>query len=168
MLSALALGRFGRLGVRATTLTVAAIGFVAIYPVPFLAYPPNPPAVGRPETIGYRTAVYFLMMAISVIAAVTAIWSAAGWPAAGEPGTPAWPSVSAISSSGRPPSALMPSLRRGAERLPGHAAVRLPPGQLCHPADLWGVLGVVLAELGRPIGPAGRTDNGAVGTRLEQ
>ena len=28
--------------------------------LPFVAYPPNPPAVGEPETIGTRTALYFI------------------------------------------------------------------------------------------------------------
>ena len=89
VLSALALGRFGGLGPRASTLAVAAIGFVALYVVPFAAYPPNPPAVGNADTIGLRTALYFVAVAISVIAAVVAVlvgrrlarrWS--GWHAA--------------------------------------------------------------------------------------
>jgi len=73
MLSALALGRFGGLRERGTALAVSAIGFVALYVVPFAAYPPNPPAVGEGDTIGVRTALYFTMMAISVVAAVTAV-----------------------------------------------------------------------------------------------
>src|SRR4029453_4679255 len=54
------------------SLSVAAIGFVSVSLLPFVAYPPNPPAVGDPETIGTRTALYFIMLAISIIAAVTA------------------------------------------------------------------------------------------------
>ena len=73
VLSALALGRFGRLGVRASTLLVTGVGFLSLFVVPFAAYPPNPPAVGERETIGLRTALYFLLVAISVIAAVTAV-----------------------------------------------------------------------------------------------
>ena len=73
VLSALALGRFGRLGVRASTLLVTAVGFVGLYMVPFAVYPPNPPAVGQAATIGLRTTLYFLLVAISVIAAVTAV-----------------------------------------------------------------------------------------------
>jgi hypothetical protein len=73
VLSALALGRFGRLGVRASTLLVTGIGFVCLYVVPFAAYPPNPPAVGERETIGLRTGLYFLLVAISVIGATTAV-----------------------------------------------------------------------------------------------
>jgi len=73
VLTGLALGRLGRLGVRGTALSVTAIGFVAIDVVPFLAYPPNPPSVGQAETIGQRTALYFVLMAISVIAGTAAV-----------------------------------------------------------------------------------------------
>jgi predicted cobalt transporter CbtA len=73
VLTGLALGRLGRLGVRGTALSVTAIGYVAIDVVPFLAYPPNPPSVGQAETIGQRTALYFVLMAISVIAGTAAI-----------------------------------------------------------------------------------------------
>ena len=73
VVSALALGRFGRLSPRSTTLAVAAMAFVAVYVVPFLIYPPNPPAVGSGDTIGLRSALYFIFLAISLIAAVTAV-----------------------------------------------------------------------------------------------
>jgi predicted cobalt transporter CbtA len=73
VLSALALGRLGRLGVRGVSLAVSSMGFVSVSLLPFLAYPPNPPAVGHPETIGTRTALYFIMIAISIITAVTAL-----------------------------------------------------------------------------------------------
>jgi hypothetical protein len=73
VLSALALGRFGRLGIRGSTLLVTGTGFVSVYVLPFVTYPPNPPAVGQAETIGYRTGLYVTMLAISVIAGVTAL-----------------------------------------------------------------------------------------------
>ena len=73
VLAALALGRFGSLGARGSTLTVAAVGFVSLYAVPFLIYPPNPPAVGSGDTIGMRTGLYFAVVAISVIAAIAAV-----------------------------------------------------------------------------------------------
>jgi predicted cobalt transporter CbtA len=73
VLSALALGRLGRLGVRGVSLSLAAMGFVSISLLPFVAYPPNPPAIGHPETIGTRTELYFIVVAISIIAAVTAV-----------------------------------------------------------------------------------------------
>jgi hypothetical protein len=73
LVSAFAVGRLGRLTARASTMLVAAIGFVAVYFVPFLKYPPNPPAVGNPNTIGHRTELYFAMLACSVLAAVAAV-----------------------------------------------------------------------------------------------
>lgn len=71
--AAFAVGRLGRLSPRASSAVVAAIGFVAVYFVPYLKYPPNPPAVGDPDTIGERSAWYFSMLAISVVAAVLAV-----------------------------------------------------------------------------------------------
>jgi predicted cobalt transporter CbtA len=38
--------------------------------VPNLKYPANPPSVGDPETIGYRTGLFFLMIVISLVATV--------------------------------------------------------------------------------------------------
>src|SRR5215469_5676347 len=52
------------------SLLLAAAGFVAVYLVPNLKYPANPPSVGAPETIGMRTALYFAMMAISIAAMI--------------------------------------------------------------------------------------------------
>ena len=52
---------------------LALIGFIAIYLVPNLKYPANPPSVGNPETIGIRTALYFGMIAISLAAMIGAV-----------------------------------------------------------------------------------------------
>jgi Probable cobalt transporter subunit (CbtA) len=65
-------GRLGTLGIRTTSMVVAGIGFTAGYLVPFLKYPANPPATGDENTIGERTALYVLMIGISVAAAVGA------------------------------------------------------------------------------------------------
>ena len=62
------------------SLTVAATGFVAISLVPFLKYPANPPAVGDPSTIGRRTALYLLMLGLSIVA-VWAAWRMWTWTA---------------------------------------------------------------------------------------
>ena len=66
-------GRLGRLGVRATSALVALGGFVTVYLMPFLKYPANPPSIGNPETIGYRTALYFGVVVLSIIALVAAL-----------------------------------------------------------------------------------------------
>jgi hypothetical protein len=71
---AFAYGRLpGAFTPQAASLLLAAAGFVAIYLVPNLKYPANPPSVGNPETIGMRTALYFIMMAISVAAMIGAV-----------------------------------------------------------------------------------------------
>ena len=58
----------GVLTPQAVSLLLAAAGFVAVYLVPSLKYPANPPSVGDPHTIGMRTALYFIMIAISLAA----------------------------------------------------------------------------------------------------
>jgi hypothetical protein len=55
------------------SVLLAAAGFVAVYLVPNLKYPANPPSVGNPETIGIRTALYFAMIAISIAAMIGAL-----------------------------------------------------------------------------------------------
>ncbi|MDX3383335.1 CbtA family protein [Streptomyces niveiscabiei] len=67
-----ALGRVGRFSPRATALLLASCALVAVYVVPFLKYPANPPAVGDGDTIGKRTTLYFLMLVLSVLLAVAA------------------------------------------------------------------------------------------------
>jgi len=69
---AFAQGRIVRLGARALAGVLALGGFVTVYAVPFIKYPPNPPAVGNPDTIGRRTALFFTMIAISLLIGVLA------------------------------------------------------------------------------------------------
>jgi predicted cobalt transporter CbtA len=69
---ALAYGRIADFGPRATSALLAAVGIVAVYIIPTLKYPANPPSVGDAETIGMRTALYFGMIAISLAAMVVA------------------------------------------------------------------------------------------------
>lgn len=66
-------GRVAGLGARGLSLTLALVGFVAVYALPFLKYPPNPPAVGDPDTIGRRTVLFFTMIAVSVLIAGLAV-----------------------------------------------------------------------------------------------
>jgi predicted cobalt transporter CbtA len=73
---ALAYGRIGPFGPKATSVLVALGGFVAIYLVPFLKYPPTPPATGNPDTIGSRTALYFSLVLLGVLAVAMAVYIA--------------------------------------------------------------------------------------------
>ncbi len=68
-----ALGRIGRFSPRASALLLAVAGLVVVYVVPFLKYPASPPAATNPDTIGQRTALYFLMVLLSVLLAVGAV-----------------------------------------------------------------------------------------------
>jgi predicted cobalt transporter CbtA len=63
----------GALSPQGSSALLAALGFVAVYLIPNLKYPANPPAVGDPETIGIRTALYFTMIAISIAAMIVAL-----------------------------------------------------------------------------------------------
>jgi hypothetical protein len=65
---AFAYQRVGRLSARGTAALLAGAGFVALVLVPALKYPPNPPSVGLPETIGYRSELFFSMILISIAA----------------------------------------------------------------------------------------------------
>jgi len=68
VLFAFANGRVGRLGPGPTSALLAFFGLLSVYVIPALKYPANPPSVGEPDTIKYRTGLYFLMMAISIAA----------------------------------------------------------------------------------------------------
>jgi len=70
---AYALGRIGKVGPRGLAALLALAAFVTLIVVPGLKYPANPPSVGDPQTIAQRTKLFFLMLLVSVAAAVIAI-----------------------------------------------------------------------------------------------
>jgi predicted cobalt transporter CbtA len=147
VLSALALGRFGRLSVRGISLSVATIGFVSVSLLPFVAYPPNPPAVGDPETIGTRTALYFIMLAISIIAAVTA--TLVGRRLAGRWG-PWYAALSVIAGYllvTLTAVALLPSYSEVSADFPATVLYEFRAASLIIQLTLWATLGVALGEL---------------------
>ncbi len=147
VLSALALGRFGRLGVRGSTLLVAATGFVTVYVLPFVAYPPNPPAVGQEATIGYRTSLYFTMLAISVIAGVTALLAgrhlARRWGAwyAGLAAVAGYLVVTLVALQ------LLPTYDEVPSDFPATVLYGFRTASFVTQLSLWSVLGLTLAEL---------------------
>jgi hypothetical protein len=69
---AYAYGRIGSVSPRGTAAILAALGLVVLILVPQIKYPANPPSIGEPATIAMRTALYFTMIALSVIATVAA------------------------------------------------------------------------------------------------
>jgi energy-converting hydrogenase Eha subunit B len=64
------------IGPRPLSALLAAGAFGAVYLVPFVKYPPNPPAVGQADTIGARTGWYLVMVLASVVLAAVAVWLA--------------------------------------------------------------------------------------------
>ncbi len=147
VVSAIAMGRFGRLTPRATTLAVAGIAFLAVYAVPFLIYPPNPPAVGSGETIGLRSALYFIFLAISLIAAVTAVLvgrrlsaRVGGWHAALIAGG-AYVVVMLVVM------ALLPHYNEVPDSFPASVLYDFRKASFLTQLTLWTVLGIALAEL---------------------
>ena len=68
--------RTKNIGPRALSVILATGAFGAVYLVPFVKYPPNPPAVGQADTIRDRTGWYLAMVLASVVAAIAAVWLA--------------------------------------------------------------------------------------------
>jgi predicted cobalt transporter CbtA len=69
---ALVWGRMGSADPRVLAAALALIGFIVMVAVPQVKYPPNPPAVGNADTIGFRTGMFWLMILGSFVAAIIA------------------------------------------------------------------------------------------------
>lgn len=69
----LTIGRVGKLSTRQLSAWLALAAFITLVIVPNIKYPANPPSVGDPETIGMRTGLFFLMIAISIATMVFAL-----------------------------------------------------------------------------------------------
>ncbi|MVU81115.1 cobalt transporter [Nocardia sp. ET3-3] len=70
----LALRRAGRITARNLALLVSGGMFLALYAVPFLKYPANPPGSSDADTIKERTGMFAIMIAVSVLALLAAVW----------------------------------------------------------------------------------------------
>jgi len=66
-------GRVGAVRARPLALLVALGGFLTVYFVPFLKYPANPPAIGDPDTIRERGALYLCLVAGTVVLGVLTV-----------------------------------------------------------------------------------------------
>jgi Probable cobalt transporter subunit (CbtA) len=189
----LAYGRVGAVSARRLSLAVAASGFVALYLVPFLKYPANPPAVGNHETIGQRAGLYGVMVVACVVFAAAAVWlrqalapRCGAWNAtllAGIAGAAAigvvmalLPSLGSLSANAGEPGALVTETPQplrdpsGAIGYPGFDADLLYWFRLYSvlaQALLWGIVGVAFAPLAERLleraGAAGRQDQATLG-----
>jgi predicted cobalt transporter CbtA len=67
-------GRVGNLSPRSLSVLLAGGMFSSLYLIPFLKYPPNPPASSLEETIRQRTLLYLLMVVLSAALLVAAVY----------------------------------------------------------------------------------------------
>ncbi|MFC7219727.1 CbtA family protein [Streptomyces polyrhachis] len=144
---AYALGRVGRFGPRATSLLVAGGALLAVYVVPFLKYPANPPGVGDPATIDRRTQLYFLLLALGVLLALLAV-------VAGRRLAPRLGSWNATLAAGGAfvaaiglAYALMPSLNEVPADFPAQLLWQFRLSALAVHVTLWASFGVVFGLL---------------------
>jgi Probable cobalt transporter subunit (CbtA) len=71
---AVAYGRVGNISARALSVVIAGGMLISVWIVPALKYPPNPPATSLEQTITQRTELYLLMVGLSVILMVAAVY----------------------------------------------------------------------------------------------
>ncbi|MEU7055965.1 CbtA family protein [Streptomyces sp. NPDC046197] len=142
-----ALGRVGRFSPRATALLLSGCALLAVYVVPFLKYPANPPSVGNSDTIGKRTALYFLMMLLSVLLAVAA--TILGKRLAPGLGT-WWATVVAVAAFAAVIGlayAFLPAVNEVPKDFPATLLWRFRLSALAVQAVLWGGFGLLFGEL---------------------
>lgn len=84
---AVAYGRIGSLSPRATAALLAAGAFLVVFLVPFLKYPANPPASSEDGTIVQRTALYLVLVLVSMLLAVASVCWVSGSTHESAPGT---------------------------------------------------------------------------------
>ena len=82
--------RFRTAGDSRVALGLAAMAYAGIVLVPFFKDPPNPPAVGNPDTITKRTVSYLLAIVLGLLAVWLAVWLARR-----VPGRPEWVPIAA-------------------------------------------------------------------------
>jgi hypothetical protein len=93
-------GRTGGTRPRQLSLRVALGGFLALYLVPSVKYPANPPAIGNPDTISQRAGLYGVMVVASVVFGLGRSGSAGACRPGSVPGTRhCWPDSRSSSSS---------------------------------------------------------------------
>lgn len=143
---------------RIVAAALAAVGFVAVYLVPFAAYPANPPAIGLEGTIGSRSGAYLTITLLSVGFAIVA--AALGLQLARRIGT-AWSTLAAIvayvaativaiallPSYNELPTPLMDGYRIVYQGFPADVLANFRVYSLASQVILWAVLAVVFAAV---------------------
>ena len=70
----IAYGRVGELAARPLAALLSVAMLLCAFVIPALKYPPNPPAASLEETLRQRTLLYLLMVAISTVLLVAAVY----------------------------------------------------------------------------------------------
>ncbi|WP_426241757.1 CbtA family protein [Nocardioides sp. LHG3406-4] len=150
LVSAGVVGRLGRLTPGQSTAVVALTGFVSVALVPFLKYPASPPTVGSAETIGSRTGLYFVYLLVSVAVAVVSVvvaqrlWRARGGYVAVLGGCSLFLVVTVVSGQ------LLPTVNELGD-FPADVLWYFRRAALLTQATMWGVIGIALVGLTRPL-----------------
>jgi hypothetical protein len=148
-------GRVSSLGPRATAGLLALAAFIAVVLAPAMKYPATPPAVGNPETIGARTELFFIMLVVSVAAAVASValarrlWAQHGGWNAGIAGAVAFVAIIAMAQYA------LPTINEVPEGYSADLLWRFRTSSLGMHAVLWAVIGLVFGALAER-GLAGR------------
>ncbi|PJR59762.1 CbtA family protein [Raoultella sp. T31] len=139
--------RVGPSSPRALALCLALGGFLALSLIPGLKYPPNPPAVGNPETIGYRTGLYFIMMLLSVGIVASAAWVAHRLsPRLGNGNAMMWATLFGVMLL-LAVCALMPTVNEVPDHFPADLLWRFRMSAFGTHLVLWGIIGVAFGAL---------------------
>lgn len=143
-----------RAGVSALLLSAGL--FVALVLVPFLKYPPSPPGVGDPDTIGRRTLLYIAMVAIAAAALAAAAQVARRVPPRLGPLTRPVTGGAAFCAIAGVAAALMPGVSEVPADFPADLLWDFRLSSLLTQFALWAALGAAFAVLAdRAAAPSG-------------
>lgn len=139
--------RFGPSNPRLLALCLALVGFLAMSLMPGLKYPPNPPAVGNPDTIGYRTGLYFVMMLLSIGIVIASAWlSHQLTPRLGRGNAMMWATLFAVALM-LVVCALMPTVNEVSDHFPADLLWRFRISSFGTHLVLWSVIGIAFGAL---------------------
>lgn len=139
--------RFGPSNPRVLALCLALAGFLAISLIPGLKYPPNPPAVGNPDTIGYRTGLYFVMMLLAIGIVTSAAWlSRQLTPRLGSGNAMMWATLFGVALI-LVVCALMPTVNEVSDHFPADLLWNFRMSAFGTHLVLWSVIGVTFGAL---------------------
>jgi uncharacterized membrane protein YidH (DUF202 family) len=148
---AAAYGRVGHASPARTALWLAAVAFVVVFLVPFIKYPATPPAVGDPETIGDRTLLYVIMVAISVLAAVAALRVRAALSRRGSPPAAVLVAGASYLLAVLVAGIVMPAVDEVPAEFPATTLWDFREASVGVQAVLWGGIGVVFAATAKRV-----------------